>query len=162
MSTERALSAQDYAKRDREAAGDESERVGLPAIVESVLGSIGAKAFHNFKGSALEVWQKTALACGPDVIPGNTHLDKVIALCEFYVHQVQVAGDTPGEYIDGVRVVLIDDDNTAYAFVSDGIARDLSVIIAAFGMGPYDPPIGVKIKQGNTRKGRRFFSIQPA
>lgn len=135
----------------------------IPAVVESVLGSIGAKAFHNFQGTPMEVWRLTAMASGPDVIPPKEGLDQVIELTHFYCMQVQIAGPTPGEYNDGLRVVLIDKNGVAYGFTSEGVAKDLARIIATFGMGPYTKePVRCKVVQFDTRLGRRAYSIQPA
>lgn len=162
MSTERDVATQQSVTAHELSKASNNDPAALPAVVEQVLGSLGGKCFHNFGVDKLDVWRQTAIATGPDVKPVSGCLGNVIPLHKFYCHQVQIAGETPGEYLDAIRVVLIDDDDNAYACVSDGVARDLGRIIATFGMGPYDPPIGIRVVQGNTRKGRRFYSLQPA
>lgn len=134
----------------------------LPAVVEGLLGSLGSRQFHTFTGDAMQVWRQIALATGPEVLPATEAINRPIKLEHFYVHQVQIAGETPGEYVDAIRVVLIEPEGRAFGFVSDGIAKDLARIISTFGMGPYSPPIPVKAVQFNTRKGRRAYSLQPA
>jgi hypothetical protein len=134
----------------------------LPAVVESVLGQLGAKALHNFQGDNMERWRMQTIACGPGVKSGPDAREGVIALRHFYAHRVEMVDDATGEINDGVRVVLIDPEEHAYGFVSDGIARDLGAIISTFGMGPYIPPINVRIKEIQTRKGRRTYTIVPA
>jgi len=133
----------------------------LPAVVESVLGNLKAQAFHNFTGTQLQVWQKISKATGPDIMPADKKIGQEIKLTNFYCHTVMIAGPTAGEYVDAIRVVLFDADGEAYSYASDGVARDLAAIIGAFGMGPYNPPISVTVKQFNTRLGRRAYSIQP-
>lgn len=134
----------------------------LPAIVESVLGQLGSQAFHNFQGDQLQVWQQVSLATGPLVVAADKILDQPIELERFYVHKVQVAGPTAGEYDDAVRVVLMTPSGHAYGFTSQGVAADLARIIGAFGMGPYTPPIKIKVVKFTTRRGRQAYSIQPA
>lgn len=135
----------------------------IPAVVERVLGQIGTREFHNFVGTPMEVWRLTALATGPDVVSGDDRLGKVIELTHFHCQQVRVAGPTPGEYDDALRVVLIDKDGTAYGFTSTGVARDLARIISTFGMGPYTvDPVKCRIASFQTNNKRRAFTIQPA
>jgi len=133
----------------------------LPAVVESVLGNLKSESFHNFQGSQLEIWQQVSKATGPDTIPADQILGKEIRLVNFYCHQVMIAGPTNGEYVDAVRVVLIDTDGQGYSFASNGVAQDLARIIGAFGMGPYIPPISIMVKQFRTRMCRNAYSIQP-
>lgn len=133
----------------------------LPEVVEGVLGSLGGKAFHNFLGDQLQVWQQISLATGPEVKSIDKLHPPEIDLKSFYVHQIQVAKETPGEYADAIRCVLIDRNGSAHGFASDGIASDLARLISAFGMGPYDPPIKIKVVPFETRRGRTAYSIQP-
>jgi hypothetical protein len=134
----------------------------LPAVVENVLGSIGGNAFHNFVGDEMEVWRQVSIATGPDVIPAEQILGKPFKLRNFYCHQIQIAGSTPGEYKDAKRCVLIDVDSKAYAFISDGVAADLARIISTFGMGPYTEGIPIVVKAFQTGNKRRAYTIQPA
>jgi len=133
----------------------------LPAVVESVLGNLESRAFHNFVGDELQVWQQVSKATGPDTIPADKVLGEKIRLVHFYCHQVMIAGPSAGEYVDAIRVVLIDADKQGYSFASNGVASDLARIIGAFGMGPYNPPIEICVKQFRTRMGRNAYSIQP-
>lgn len=133
-----------------------------PAIMESVLGKLGEPAFHNFVGTPLEVWAKIAKATGPDVVSADKKVNAVIRLVNFYCHRVMIQGLTPGEYVDAVRVVLVDSEGQNYAFVSDGIAGDLARLISAFGMGPYTTPLNISIHPFKTRRGFNSYSIQPA
>jgi hypothetical protein len=134
----------------------------LPDVVESVLGSIGGKAFHNFEGDTMEVWRQISIATGPDVVPAAQVLDKPFRLKNFYCHQIQIAGKGPGEYKDAIRCVLIDVEGRAFAFVSDGVAGDLARIISTFGMGPYSDGIPMVVKAFQTGNKRRAYTIQPA
>lgn len=142
-------------------ASDLQGQTLLPAVVESVLGSLGCKAFHNFEGSQLEIWRQVAIATGPDVIKPDAILGKEFKLQSFYCHQVQIMQAADGEFVDAIRCVLIAPDGTACGFASNGIASDLARIISAFGMGPYEPPLSIVIKQFRTRRGMNCYSIQP-
>jgi hypothetical protein len=138
-----------------------SGRTVLPSVVEQVLGSLGGQAFHNYKGDNLSVWRFVSICTGPDVLGGKDAVGQEIALTYFYCHRVQVMKNDGGEYVDAVRCVLMEEDGKAYGFVSDGVATDLARIIEAFGMGPYKEPIKIKVVQGETRRGNRFYSLQP-
>lgn len=142
--------------------GDLPGQQMLPAVVQSVLGSIGARAFHNFSGTPMEVWRWTSLATGPDAIPAKDGLNQIIDLMFFHCMQVQIAGLSPGEYSDGLRVALIDKQGKCFAFTSDGVAKDLASLIATFGMGPYIDKMPIRVVQFETRMKRRAYTIQPA
>lgn len=157
---ERIASKQESALAAR--SSDIAGQTMLPAVVEGVLGSLGAKAFHNFKGDAMAIWRQVAKATGPTVGNADDIIGKEFKLERFYVHQIQLAQEGQGEYVDAVRCVLIDPSDNAFAFVSTGIAGDLARIISTFGMGPYLPPIIVKIVSFTTAKKRKSYSIQPA
>jgi hypothetical protein len=131
-------------------------------ILAEMTGGSSIPALHNFTGNGIEQWRMTAIARGPSC-GGIDDVDgKELSLVHFYVHPVSMPGDAPGEIIDGVRCVLFDKDKNAFAFVSQGIAESLATILQHCGMGPYDPPLMVRIIKSTTHRGRKIFSIVPA
>jgi len=150
------------------AEAEAMENVGLPAIstqqrqlLSDVLGELSGPTLHNFTGDRREVWKLTAKATGPDVIVSDEATLVPIDIRHFLVHTVRIAKETPGEFVDAIRTVLIQPDGKQYAVVSDGVARDLAGLIHTFGMGPYDPPIEVQITPVRTRKGFKTYRLMP-
>lgn len=121
-----------------------------------------AGAMHNFTGSAMEKWRMSAIAAGSTVKSGEEMLGQVIEIRYWFVHQVQIAGKDEDGYIDTYRVVLFDEDGTPYQFVSEGILAGLDRLLRFFGKGKLDPPIKVIPTKKKTRKGRQFFTLEPA
>lgn len=149
-----------------EFASDPGNPHNLPAVnpdvnnmIETMVGGPSLVALHNFKGTKEEIWRMTALATGPDVKTIDSLAGGAIVTKWFYAHRITIAGDEPGEMIDAVRCVLITPDKQAYAFVSDGIARDLAGIIQAFGLDPLDPPLELTPTRVKTRRGFYTYKL---
>jgi hypothetical protein len=133
----------------------------LPAVVESVLGSLGRAGLHNFDGDRMQVWKMASLATGPachsvqDIPAGG------ILLKYFYAHRIELVDTKDGQINDVCRCVIITPENIAYAFISEGIARDLAQIISTFGLKAYDPPIPVGVQLVKTRRGFMTYRLVP-
>jgi len=131
-------------------------------ILAEMTGSCAIPALHNFQGSGLEQWRQTAIARSSQCGSLKDCLDRTIKLTNFYVHPVTLPGPTPGEIVNTVRCVLFDQDGAAFAFVSEGVATSLASIIEHCGMGPWSPPLLVRIEPSKTNRGRTVFNIVPA
>src|SRR5262245_1381531 len=93
-----------------------------------------------------------------DIIKGD---NKLIEVEHVVIHRVPFV-DENGEEIEADRVVLIHPSGEMYHAVSTGIVRSLQALSIAYGMPPWNPPITVRVQQGETRKGKRFFQMLPA
>jgi hypothetical protein len=133
-----------------------------PSQFERLLGDRAIPAIHNFVGDDMQQWRMTALATNGQHGRIEDARGLTISLQFFYLHPIQVNGPTPGEIIDTVRCVLFDDKGKSWAFVSEGIASSIAQMCEAIGMGPWSPPILVKIIEGKTRAGRNFYTMVPA
>lgn len=132
----------------------------LPAVIESVLGELDGPSMNNFDGDQMNRWRLRSAACGPDCIGFDPESNTVMAIKYFYAHRIRMVSDR-GEITEPVRCVLMDGNGDNRAFVSDGVAKDLADLIRMFGLGPYDPPIRVKVRQIKTRKGFRMYTLVP-
>lgn len=151
---------------NKQAAGDNTDSGAVDdadrGIITNIFGSMGSQAFHNFSGDKLEVWRMTCVATGPDCKKASDAINKVIRLKWFYCHKVELVSDKTGEITESARCVLIERDETAYAFVSAGLARDLIRLIDAFGKGPYPDGIPLMIRQLDLKNQRRTYQLVPA
>jgi Phage Single-stranded DNA-binding protein len=129
-------------------------------IAESVLGRFATAIIHNFDGNELQRWRLTAIASSSEPKKFTDLGGGVLAIKYFYAHPVQVIR-LDGEVIDATRVVLFQPDESAFAFVSQGIAKGLGQIISIFGWGPYNPPIECRVSQTATKSGH-IYNLVPA
>lgn len=121
----------------------------------------GPACIHNFDGDPRQQWLLSTLATGDDVADGEKCLGVVMPLKYWYCHLVTVTTDT-GDEVTQPRVVLITDKHDAYGFVSQGIFDYLRLLVHHMGEGPYDPPLLVAVKQIKTRRGFRYYTLEPA
>lgn len=141
----------------------------LPALtpqqqqqLSSVLGDLAGGVFHNFAGSPQEIWRQMAKATGPNVLDRKRFASEAFPLSQYYVHAVKMRNIQTGRVDSGIRCVLIAPDGQMTAVVSQGVARDLALLIHAHGIGPYDPPIEVFLVEVKTRAGFHTIRLQPA
>lgn len=162
MSTEKQQDATEVAMESSIRPTGLQGQTVLPAVMQQVLGDLAAQPFHNFDGDKMNKWRLASIATGPDVLKSSDIINKTFKLRYFYAHKVEIMSDQGGELFDAVRCVLIDDQDQAVGFVSDGLAKDLAMIVGMFGLGPYNPPIPVEVVQIQTRKGFRTYQLRPA
>jgi hypothetical protein len=70
---------------------------------------------------------------------------------------VEVEG---GEMMQCVRVVLILNDGTTIAGVSDGLVASVRDLVTNFGEGPWPKPLPIIPRQVKTRKGYRTYKLE--
>jgi hypothetical protein len=115
---------------------------------------------HNFDGDKMRVWSLLSYATGPSCHRGEECLNKPLALRNWLVHLVHIAKED-GTVVQCLRTVLVDNKGECYGFVSDGVFTSLRMLISTLGKGPYDPPIGVIVRQQSVSGGKRFYVIEP-
>lgn len=74
-------------------------------------------------------------------------INTLIKVKDVYCETVQVVSNETGETEWVPRVVLIDENGTAYQAVSMGVYSALAKVIRVFGMPTWNVPIPIKIKQ---------------
>jgi len=161
------MSTESSSGNDRTLISQQSAQELIPGkdanqiAIEKVFGALGGASLDNFDGDTIQKWRLTSMATGPNCGKVDDVPAEGIPVKYFYVHSVQLDGATPGEVVDALRCVLIDDQGNAYAFVSNGIARDLARMIAVFGLKPWTPPISVKIQVNPGKGPNKFYTIVP-
>lgn len=132
-----------------------------PSALNLFFGADTDVAISNFDGDEMQRWRLTAVACGPGVFGFDDQPKDGIAVKYWYAHKVEIVNPSDGEITNAIRVVLIQPDDVAFAFVSNGVAQDLRRIIQAFGAKVFNPPIRMRVDAVRTRGGFRTFKILP-
>lgn len=130
--------------------------------VVDVLDIENAPSFNNFPADKVQAYRLTALACGPLCEKYDKMPKEGIDLRYYYCHRVEMVAATGGEIITPIRTVLIDKDDKAYGFVSDGLPKELDTLRQVFGDGPYTEPMRITVDKIGTRKGYSTYTISPA
>ena len=91
--------------------------------------------------------------------PLNEHLDETINLVDFVAQAVEFANEA-GEMEEGVRVILIDADGSAYAALSDGVRRSIETFIGVKGdPTTWTAPLPVKAIEKKSRRSFKFITL---
>lgn len=117
---------------------------------------------HNFTGSAHEVWKALAKCSGSGVKGQDDQPKDGIAVRNFMAHTVEMVNRKTGEITNPARIVLVTPEGDCYAFVSDFLGDSIDLIIASFGIGPWEPPIKLRVNESPTRSGFKVLTIDPA
>lgn len=84
---------------------------------------------------------------------------EVFRLRHWLATQATYRNEKTGELTDGVRITFWDDSERSLTFSSWTVTHWLDLLVKSFGMGPYDPPVGVIVKHKIERDGKRTFSL---
>jgi hypothetical protein len=87
-------------------------------------------------------------------------IGEVIEVQHVLAHRVTVIDDD-GVEVEADRLVLVGPDGESVSCTSTGILRSLQVIMGLYGMPPFKPALKLKIRQKDTRRGRRIYSLVP-
>lgn len=99
---------------------------------------------------------------GPDVMPSDKFPLDGVTLKYVYCHGVEVTSREGGEVIDAVRTVLVDTNDKAYGFVSDGIFKSAIGLMRAYKFGAITPALKVKVASIKTRNRNTMLMLVPA
>jgi hypothetical protein len=72
----------------------------------------------------------------------NTTIEAV----NYVAHDVKVNGKAEGEYIDCIRLVIVDKAGKTYGCVSNTLLRSLATICYVFGTPPWATPIKLTVR----------------
>ena len=89
------------------------------------------------------------------------HLGETINLRDFVIQRISLTDENTGEVVNSIRTVLIDDNGTAFAAVSNGIVSVLQNITGVLGM-PAEWPAALPVQavEERTRKGFRVTTLK--
>lgn len=127
-----------------------------------MLSGFEAKSWSNLPTDKRIRWRMISKATGSNVSAGDEWLNKVFRIKHWFVHTVRFNGEEPGEFVDGIRTVLIDPEGGMIAFGSNGIAESLGLLVECYGNKEYHPAIPVKITSQKTSAGRKIYKLEAA
>ena len=92
----------------------------------------------------------------------DEHLNEPLNMTNAVAQAVQVTDDQTGEVSNTVRVIIVTDDGKAYAATSPTLAAGLNTMFGIFGTpNTWDAPLAIKVVERRSRRGFKFFSIEP-
>lgn len=92
----------------------------------------------------------------------DEHLNEPLAMSNAVAQAVQVTDDQTGEVSTTVRVIIVTADGKAYAATSPTLAAGLNTMFGIFGTpNTWDTPLTIKVVERRSRRGFKFFSIEP-
>lgn len=92
----------------------------------------------------------------------DEHLNEPLEMVNAVAQAVQVTDDQTGEVSNTVRVIIVTADNKAYAATSPTLAAGLNTMFGIFGTpNVWDEPLTIKVIERRSRRGFKFFSIEP-
>lgn len=129
----------------------------------SNLANTGSSIYCSLKGNDLDTKKKIYNAVS-DSSPLHDMIGKTIKVRDIIAQNVQLEDmQNPGEMVDTVRVVLIDDKGKAFGTVSSGVMNSLQNIFAIVGQPEsWADPLPVIVREKTGRKGFRFLSLELA
>lgn len=107
--------------------------------------------------------QMQLLSAVTDAQPLNENLDKRINLRHVVFQATELADDETGEVTDVVRIILIDEDGTAYAAISGGLLKSLQNIIGIMGNpSTWTEPLPITVAEVRSKNNskNRFFTVK--
>lgn len=92
----------------------------------------------------------------------DEHLNEPLDMVNAVAQAVQVTDDQTGEVSNTVRVIIVTADNKAYAATSPTLAAGLNTMFGIFGTpNTWTEPLTIKVIERRSRRGFKFFSIEP-
>lgn len=100
-------------------------------------------------------------ALGQADLKAAQFMDKPFPVADVLIHIIYLPiedanGELTGQVDAQPRTVLIGPNGETAQFVSQGIARSLQNIMGLWGMPPWNPPLTVKLRQIETKRGRTY------
>ncbi|QHJ76258.1 MAG: hypothetical protein [Caudoviricetes sp.] len=90
------------------------------------------------------------------------HLNEPFDLKDVVFQRIEITDTATGELVPAVRTILVSDDGTGYAAVSNQLVSSLRTMIGIFGQpSEWKSPIKVQVMQKRSRANRSFYEIDP-
>lgn len=85
---------------------------------------------------------------------------KALHLTDYIVHTKQYEEEATGEVIEGVRVLIYDNEGFSYVSSSPVVAENLDVFVGQFGIERFrSGEIKILVKENKSRSGRNYQTI---
>lgn len=92
----------------------------------------------------------------------DEHLNEPLNMTNAVAQAVQVTDDQTGEISNTVRVIIVTADGKAYSATSPTLAAGLNTMFGIFGTpNTWTEPLCIKVVERRSRRGFKFFSIEP-
>nr|DAP50280.1 MAG TPA: Single stranded DNA binding protein [Caudoviricetes sp.] len=92
----------------------------------------------------------------------DEHLNEAMLMSNAVAQAVQVTDDQTGEISNTVRVIIVTANGKAYAATSPTLAAGLNTMFSIFGTpNTWTEPLCIKVVERRSRRGFKFFSIEP-
>ena len=115
----------------------------------------------NFTGEGMDRWHFLSKVTNQECTPASKSKGQILRVVYWFVQEVDCLNDRTQKLERAIRTVLVDDHGEAYDFVSEGIYSCLRTMVAEMGMGPYDPPLEVIPREGESKRNRRYYWLEP-
>jgi len=93
----------------------------------------------------------------------SDHLNEPLHMVNAVALSVQVTDEQTGEAFNSVRVIIVTDDDKAYAATSPTLLAGLNTMFGIFGTpNTWEKPLSIKVVERRSRRGYKFYSIEPA
>lgn len=118
---------------------------------------------QHFIDTSTNEGKMTLYAALQDAGKLDEHLNEPLDVVNVVAQRVSVENDTTHEMNESVRVVILTEDGHAYAATSPTLASAFNTLFGIFGTpNTWTEPMRLKVVEGKSRAGRRFFNLVPA
>ncbi len=132
-----------------------AEPLPQPTSLRSILGLDGGrhKFFSNINRSERSGAVLLMRCSEEPTFRAEDVLSRDLLVTHYLVHTVDLENVETGEITTCPRTVLVLEDGGTVAFVSDGVLDSLQFLLGIVGLGPWNPPLTLQVKQARTRRG---------
>lgn len=84
------------------------------------------------------------------------HVNEVLNIVNVMAHPLELLDEESGEITTAIRTILIDEDGTAYAAVSEGVRSSITRLVQICGQAPWEQPLRLTAVEKSTRSNAMF------
>jgi hypothetical protein len=107
--------------------------------------------------------RKLLMKCAADGdVPAPERINTVFPVKWLYLAPVESHDPKTAEVRQWIRTVLLEPDGRTTSFGSVGILRCLKMLVFAYGRGPWEPSLSVRLVQKELNGGRRLYLLEDA
>jgi hypothetical protein len=131
-----------------------SEEIVAVNSQSNVLGGIYSSVNAETQAERLAIYDAVSNAAPLDDVIGTVlHVSNII------MQPVEMTDAKTGEITERYRIVLIDEDGTAYGCVSSGVETSIRNLMAIVGPAPWEPALLLKPVKKQGRNGYKFTTL---
>lgn len=146
-----------------EAVSTELAVVSPSAVSSAIQGlkSGNANVFHTFTGADFATKIKVVKATN-DAAAVSDNIGVLINLANVVVQEIELADDKTGELQANTRIILVDEDGSAFTCVSIGVFRALENIFGIVGYpNEWNGPLPIVVEEKKSRNNAgKFMTIR--